>query len=145
MTNDVYLPGHHPPGTTTGTLDRPPYPLIAPVMSLNFAREIARLRAEPAWLEGDRNTKTLIKAPDMRAVLSVMKPGARLSHHQTGARLTLQVLSGRLRLQLCGTTAELGEAEMIALDPAIRHGVEALEESAFLLTLVWPAAGHEQE
>ena len=49
------------------------------------------------------------------------------------------MLSGRIRLQLLGNTIELGASHLLALDRDIQHDVEAIEESVFLLTLVWPA------
>jgi quercetin dioxygenase-like cupin family protein len=123
---------------TTGTPDRPAQQLAAPAMPFDLADEVSRLRSEPAWLQGDRNAKTLVKQPDFRVVLTVMRTGARLAHHDTAARLTLHVLSGRLSLRLLGTTAELSQGHLLVLDRDVRHDVEAVEESAFLLTLAWP-------
>lgn len=67
-----------------------------------------------------------------------MKAGTGLTQHEAAARLTVHVLSGRLRLHLLGTTVELVHGHLLALDRDVRHGVEALAESAFLLTLAWP-------
>jgi quercetin dioxygenase-like cupin family protein len=112
-------------------------------MPFDLADEVSRLRSEPAWLQGERNAKTLVKQPDLRAVLTVMKAGTRLAQHEADARLTLHVLSGRVRLHLLGTTAELNQGHLLALDRGLRHDVEALEESAFLLTLAWPEGGDD--
>jgi hypothetical protein len=35
--------------------------------------------------------------------------------------------------------AELTSGHLLALDRSIKHDVEALEDSAFLLTIAWPA------
>jgi quercetin dioxygenase-like cupin family protein len=141
MTNEPIRSSHRPPGETTGTPDRPAQQLAAPVMPFNLAAEVAALRSESAWTDGERNAKTLVKQPDFRVVLTVMKAGTRLAYHEAAARLTVHVLSGRLRMQLLGTTEELGHGHLLALDRDVRHDVEALEESAFLLTLAWPAGG----
>lgn len=141
MTNEQARSGHHPPGETTGTPDRPAQQLAAPVMPFDLTKEVAALRSEPAWTQGERNAKTLVKQPDFRVVLTVMKAGTRLAYHEAAARLTVHVLAGRLRLQLLGTTEELGPGHLLALDRDVRHDVVALEESAFLLTLAWPEDG----
>lgn len=136
---------HHPPGETTGTPDRPAQRLAAPVMPFDLTDEVSRLRSEPAWIKGGRSAKTLLKQPDFRVVLTVMMAGTRLAQHEADARLTLHVLSGRVRLHLLGTTAELGGGHLLALDRGLRHDVEALEESAFLLTLAWPEGSDDHK
>jgi quercetin dioxygenase-like cupin family protein len=43
-----------------------------------------------------------------------------------------------------GRTFDLPAGSLLALDQGIPHDVEALEESAFLLTIAWPGR-HEKE
>jgi hypothetical protein len=52
-------------------------PLRSPILSFDLNGEIKRLREENAWHAG-RNSKTLVKHPDFRAVLTVLKSGVRL-------------------------------------------------------------------
>lgn len=128
---------HDPPGWTTASPERPAQQLTAPALAFDLEQEVKQLRNEPSWLRGDRNAKTLVKEAELRVVLTLMKVGARLPKHETDARFTLQVLSGRLRLRLPDGTAELGRGQLAALDRDMPHEVEAVEESAFLLTLAW--------
>jgi len=58
-----------------------------------------------------------------------------MPEHQTAGPLTLQVLSGLVAFRAGDRTEEVGTGEIIVLESAIGHEVEALEESACLLTL----------
>ena len=48
------------------------------------------------------------------------------------------MVAGRLRLHVPGGTVDLPVGHLLALDGKVPHDVEALEESAFLLTIGWP-------
>ena len=47
----------------------PPGPLESPILSFDLNSEIQRLRDENAWQAG-QNSKTLVKHPDFRVVLT---------------------------------------------------------------------------
>ncbi len=117
---------------------RPDRPVVAPVAEFRLAEQVARLKQEPAWISGSRNAITLVKEPALRVVLTVLKKGARLEEHQAGGPLTFQVLSGSVRLGVADRGLEVRAGGLIILRSALAHTVEALEESAFLLTLVQP-------
>lgn len=61
--------------------------------------------------------------------------GSGLAEHDAPPEATLQVLSGRIALIAGARRWELGPGELIAI-PHARHAVEALEDSAFLLSVV---------
>ena len=65
----------------------------------------------------------------------------RLPEHKTEGRISVHVLSGHIRLRAAGRTFTLRSGGLLALDHEIPHDVEALEESAFLLTIAWPGKG----
>jgi quercetin dioxygenase-like cupin family protein len=109
--------------------------LAATVAELDLEREIEQLQAEPAWREFDRNAKTLIKNPELRIVLMTLKTGARLDQHAARGAISVQVLAGRVRLSLPSKTMELAAGELLAVGPAVRHDLEALEPSSVLLTI----------
>jgi quercetin dioxygenase-like cupin family protein len=127
-----------PPGETSGSPQRPAQRLAEALLTVDLGAELEQLRKEEAWQHGDHNAKTLVKAPDFRIVLIAVKSGGRLKEHYASARLAIQTISGRLRLHLPDQTIDLPAGHLLVLEREIAHDVEALEESAFLLTLAWP-------
>lgn len=118
-----------------GQLPRLPH-LADSILRFNLPDEIAQLRQADSWQRGTgRSSKTLVKHPDFRIVLTLVKAHGRVNEHRTDARISIQTLMGRVRLHLPGRTVELGAGEILALDSAVPHDVEAIEESAFLLTV----------
>ena len=113
-------------------LDRP---VTAPLLHLRLAEHLDRLRQEETWRTNGRNAITLTKEPTLRLVLLLLGKGTKMPEHQTAGPLTLQVLSGLVAFRVGDSTEEVGPGEVIVLESAIGHEIEALEESACLLTL----------
>jgi len=112
-------------------------PMAEPLMEFDLPAEVDRLRAETTWSSG-QNAKTLVKYSDLRVVLTVLQAKARMPEHKTEGRISVHVLSGHLHLRAAGRTFSLRPGSLLALDHGVPHDVEALEESAFLLTIAWP-------
>ena len=112
---------------------------VVPLVHARIEELIEGLKQEPTWRSSDRNAITLTKEPHLRVVLIAMKKGARLHEHRASGPLTIQAASGSLRLSAADQILELKPGEVAILESAIEHEVEALEESALLLTLVKPA------
>jgi quercetin dioxygenase-like cupin family protein len=108
---------------------------------LDLARELDALHREPEWKTG-HNAKTLVKYDDLRLVLTALKAGSHIPPHQTSGRISIHALRGRIQVRAEGRTFNLSAGSLLALDQGLRHDVEALEDSAFLLTIAWPR-GHE--
>lgn len=114
-----------------GTLD-------APALEFDLMAEIRVLREElPGQISG-RSARTLVKHPDFRVVLIALKAGAQMHEHHATARISVQTIEGLIRLHLAERTVDLPVGHILALDQCVRHDVEALEDSAFLLTAAWP-------
>lgn len=88
--------------------------------------------------EAGRIAKTLVKYPDFRLVLTAMKAGSRMEEHQTPTRISVQTVLGRLRMKALEKVFDLPMGHILVLDRDVPHDVEALEDSAFLLTFAWP-------
>jgi len=126
------------PSKDTGHLSRLP-DLAADVLQFDLFKEIEELRKQDSWQrETGRSSTTLVKQQDFRIVLVLMKADTRMREHQADARISIQVLSGRIRIHLEGQSIGLTAGGLLALDCGLRHDVESLEESAFLLTISWP-------
>jgi quercetin dioxygenase-like cupin family protein len=117
-----------------------PQPMASPYLEFDLASELAQLHREPGWQTG-QNGKTLVKYDDLRIALTALKSGRRIAEHQTEARISIQTFVGHLQVRAEGRTFSLPAGTLLALDRGLPHEVEALEDSAFLLTIAWPGRG----
>lgn len=123
---------------TEATPRRPHTPSMAsPFLEFDLTSEVDRLHRESRWNTG-QNARTLIKYDDLRVVLMALKAGARIPEHEANGRISVQVLSGHVRLNASGRAFNLLPGSLLALDERAPHDLEALEESAILLTIAWP-------
>ena len=67
-----------------------------------------------------------------------MKANTHMDEHRAEGRISIHTLQGRISIHLQAQTIELPAGRLLALDCGLHHDVEALEESAFLLTISWP-------
>jgi hypothetical protein len=126
------------PGDGTKELNRLPY-LAEPLLRFDLQQELHNIRREDSWdRETGRSSKTLAKYPDFRIVLVLMKAATHTGEHRVESRISIQALAGKLRLRLPKQEALELSAGQLALDCGMTHDVEALEETAFLLTVSWP-------
>lgn len=110
--------------------------MAEPFLEFDLAREIRQLHEEDAWRTG-RNSRTLAKYDDFRVVLMALKSGTRLDEHQAEGRISIQTIGGHISVRALGRTFHLPVGGLLTLDRATVHDVEALEDSAVLLTIAW--------
>jgi len=100
----------------------------------DIASIIRDTRNDPKVHPG-RITKMLSKGPGLRIGLVLMEAGATWEEHKTESRIIVQPLEGRIRFSTSDRATEIGPGELLVLAPGEPHSVEALEQTAFLLTL----------
>src|SRR5271154_1723580 len=105
------------------------------LIAVDVRAEIARLKTEPAWTDNDRHGSSLVKGDGVNVALMMLKKGAKLQQHHTRAPITVQVIEGKINFIASGKTQLATAGMVVALDRAIDHSVEALEESAIVLTV----------
>ena len=108
-----------------------------PFMEFDLGAEVHRLQAETTWSTG-QNARTLVKYDDLRIVLTALKARERMPEHKTEGRISIHVLSGHVQVKASGRTFSLRGGGLLALDRGMPHDVEALEDSAFVITIAWP-------
>ncbi len=119
--------------------------LAGPLLQFNLKEELRKLRAEESWQrDTGRSSKTLIKYPDFHVVLVLMKANTCMSKHHVDGRFSIHALQGKIRVRMPEKLLKVSAGELIALDYGIPHEVEAMEESAFLLTISWPGGTKEE-
>ena len=125
------------PGDGIGVLSRLPG-LAEPLLQIDFARELQQLRQEDSWQrETGRSSKTLAKYPDFRIVLILMKSGTRMRQHKAEGRVSVQLLDGLVCVHLADRKVNVSGGHLLVMDCGVLHDVEALEESALLMTISW--------
>lgn len=102
------------------------------VIGLTALREELLERARTS--SSRRAARTVHGGTYLRQTLLALAAGAELAEHDSPPEATLQVLSGRIRLSTHERSWELTADDLIAIPPE-RHGVTALQDSAFLLTV----------
>ena len=67
-----------------------------------------------------------------------MKANTRMNEHRAEGRISIHHLLGKICVHLPDQKVNLSAGQLLVLDCGMVHDVEALEESAFLLTVSWP-------
>lgn len=104
----------------------------------DLAKEIADSEQKKPWPSG-HYAKTLFKKHDFRIVLITLEKGARMKEHHADGTISIHVLKGHIRLNVHGQPHDLPTGSLFTLAASIRHEVESVEDSAFLLTISWPS------
>jgi quercetin dioxygenase-like cupin family protein len=107
-------------------------------LKFDISQEIEELRRKDSWdRETGRSSKTLAKHPDFRIVLVLMKAHTQMNQHRAEGRISIQQLLGTITVRLPDQKVNLSAGELLVLDRGVLHDLEALKESAFLLTISW--------
>ncbi|GAA1358835.1 hypothetical protein GCM10009636_32080 [Arthrobacter koreensis] len=87
-----------------------------------------------------RSAEILIHDGPLRQTILALKAGQVLAEHNSPPAASMYLLRGRVRVT-GQDQSEVVAGEIVALTH-VRHGVEALEDSVFLLTTVTSQAGN---
>ncbi len=118
---------------------RPAEQLPGPALAVDLHGEMEQL-SEAEATEAGVKRKGLVRYPDLRISLNVLKAGTRIEEHHNPGRISVHTVAGHIRMRALGKTFDLPQGRLLILDRAVRHDVEAVEDSAFLLTSVPPEA-----
>jgi quercetin dioxygenase-like cupin family protein len=102
--------------------------------------QFSKLRADAPIRTHGRDSFTLVRDPGMDVVLTVLNAGTHLSKHIAPGPISVLVLEGRIAFTAHGQRLELGPHCLVTLPTHVPHEVEALEESAILITIASPVA-----
>jgi quercetin dioxygenase-like cupin family protein len=107
----------------------------APLLTFDLSDGLAQLKREDAWAHAQRTGITLLKGQRLRVMLVALHAGTTIPSHQVDGPITVQVIEGTLRFRTEAQTLTLQAGHLVTLQGEMPHAVEAVEESAFLLTL----------
>ena len=86
-------------------------------------------------------TKTLIKTTQVEVIHMVLPAGKVLSEHKAPGEIIVQCLEGDITFTTMGEPRTLRAGDMLYLTAGEPHDLEAVEDSSFLLTIVFPSGG----
>jgi quercetin dioxygenase-like cupin family protein len=112
--------------------------MIDKLAQFDLLQEIADSGQKKPWQSG-HFAKTLFKKHDLRVVLITMEKAAKMKEHHADGTISVHVLNGQIRFSVLGKPHDLKTGNLLTLGASIKHEVEALEDSAFLLTISWPS------
>jgi quercetin dioxygenase-like cupin family protein len=90
----------------------------------------------------ERTARTLARLDTLRLTLMRLKSGAKVKQHHTDHELSIHTVTGRLLIHTPLERFELSPGHVAVLERGLVHDIEALEESAILLTI---ALSHHEE
>ncbi len=126
--------------TTENRPDRTGRLLHGLLETFELDQVISWLRNESEYNDKGRNALTLTKNPELSTVVVCLQKDHRLNEHHTPGEFTLMLLKGRIKFELelpgKSISTELTPGQFLILEEPRLHEVTALEESAFLLTIV---------
>ena len=111
--------------------------MTADLAQFDLAHEMAEFERHKPWASGI-HARTLFKKSDFRVVLICMEAAATIKEHHADGTSSVQVLKGAIRYRTQGQVYELKSGSLLTLGASIKHDVEAIDGSAFLLTISWP-------
>ncbi len=103
----------------------------------DLPQQIHDAESRKPWRSG-LHSQLLVKRDDLRVVLFAMEPGATLKEHHVDGSITAHVLQGEIRFRTPAQDCTLQAGQMLPLERSIKHTVESVGDSAFLLTISWP-------
>ncbi len=106
-----------------------------PLVEMNLEVLMEQIKGEKSWKEGDKSSIVLFKSETMRIVLIGLHENAELTPHKASGVISVQALEGKINFYAGEQESIMEKGQMIALQENVVHGVKALKESFFLLTL----------
>jgi quercetin dioxygenase-like cupin family protein len=112
--------------------------LDLPLMTFDIPAEIDAMKSSEQWAASRRGAKTLAKNGDVRIVLVGLSRGLAIHEHRAEGPITVSVAEGAIRFKAGGEECTLTRGAILTLGHGITHELEALEDSAFVITVIQP-------
>lgn len=88
-------------------------------------------------------TTAIVKSETFEAVRLVLPAGRDIKPHKVDGPITLYCLEGQAFLRLPTATLELSAGQWVYLDGGEPHSISAIEDTSFLLTILFAAGNGE--
>lgn len=105
------------------------------LIAIDLVEELEAIRRGDAYSTGDHAAHTVSKQSGIRVVLIALKSGGRMNEHHADAPITVHGLQGAVNFTVGDQILRLTPGLLLSVAAGMLHSVEAIEESAFLLTI----------
>lgn len=110
-------------------------------MAINHANPAEVMHLQPLGSEiGSVRSYTLFKTDVMEAIRLVLPAGKQIAEHKAPGQITVYCLEGRIKFTSAGQPKELVAGDLLYLNAADPHAVEAIEDSSVLVTILLGSA-----
>ncbi len=118
------------------TLNRPEGDRVidAPYVFINIPDFVRQLKEEDAWEKNDRNAITVFKTDKVTMVVVCLHAKAILKDNLVDGIFSIQVIEGVVRVASPDGDVDMMANQVITFHQLVDHSVEALMDSALLLT-----------
>ena len=105
-------------------------------MAINHASQAEVIHLQPLGSKiSSTKTYTLFKTDVMEVIRLVMPAGKQIAEHKAPGEITVHCLEGRIRFTSQEKPKELAAGDLLYLNAADPHSVEAIEDSTVLVTI----------
>ena len=118
-------------------------PLAGEHMTFDLPRVVRELREEEGYARSGRAGRTLLKAGPLVLTVTVLRDGLEVETHHAETPMTLQVLEGGLSFRIEEKATELSSGGTLFFGPGHARDIQALGDTALLLTLTRYEAGSD--
>lgn len=108
-----------------------------PIIDLS-QEKILSLTKETKFEENGIVSRTVLRTPNLRAVLFGFDEGQELTEHASTQYALVEILTGVCEFSLGGKPYELKAGDLVYMPPNLRHAVRAKTRFSMLLTLTKP-------
>jgi len=106
-------------------------------MAIHHANSAEVINIQPLGSKlGSTKTYTLFKTDAMEVIRLVLPAGKQIAEHKAPGEITVQCLEGCVKFTVDGRSQELTAGDMLYLEAAKPHAVEAVKDSSVLVTIL---------
>jgi len=106
-------------------------------MAIHHANPAEVINIQPLGSKlGSTKTYTLFKTDAMEVIRLVLPAGKQIAEHKAPGEITVQCLEGCVKFTVDGRSQELTSGDMLYLEAAKPHAVEAVKDSSVLVTIL---------
>jgi quercetin dioxygenase-like cupin family protein len=110
-----------------------------------LVEEVRNLRLALEPTSGSQAVKTLAKTDGLRVTMVLLEQRATLKPESTSGGASVHVIEGHLQAHVAEDQWDVGPGEMIVLGENLQQPLSAVEPSALLVTIAWPAGADASE